>query len=60
MEIPLISQELIDYLDAQFPDKCPNISDSKRKIWVGVGASLVVKHLQRIKEDQHENILTSR
>tara|TARA_B100001142_G_scaffold94267_2_gene96086 strand:- start:8450 stop:8632 length:183 start_codon:yes stop_codon:yes gene_type:complete len=60
MEIPVISQDLIDYLGTQFPDKCPDVSDTERKIWTDVGASLVVRHLQRVKEDQEENILTNR
>ena len=55
--IPIITQELIDYLQRKFPDQCPNISDSDRKIWTDTGASLVIKHLQRVKEDQEENIL---
>lgn len=57
MEAPIITQELIDYLDHKFPDQCPNISDSERKIWTDTGASLVIKHLQRVKEDQEDNIL---
>lgn len=60
METPAITQELIDYLSRQFPDKCPDVIDTERTIWVNVGAAGVVRHLQRVKEDQEENILKSR
>ena len=60
MEPPLISQELIDYLDHQFPNQCPRITFTDRQIWFGAGSASVVKHLMRVKEDQEENILANR
>ncbi len=60
MRAPLITQDLIDYLDHQFPNQCPRVSFTDRQIWVSVGSADVVKHLKRVKEDQEENILTNR
>ena len=60
MEAPRITQELIDYLDHQFPNQCPRITFTDRQIWVSAGSAEVVKHLIRVKEDQEENILYNR
>ena len=59
MNAPPITQELIDYLDDKFPDKCPRITFTDRQIWVAAGSSDVVKHLRRVKDEQEENILTN-
>ena len=60
MNAPPITQELIDYLDDKFPDKCPRITFTDRQIWVSAGSSDVVKHLRRVKDEQEENILNHR
>ena len=45
----MISQELIDYLEKQFPDKSPDLNDNERKVWFKAGQSSVVSHLKDIK-----------
>tara|TARA_S200002703_G_C3664188_1_gene203935 strand:+ start:402 stop:605 length:204 start_codon:yes stop_codon:yes gene_type:complete len=53
----MISQELIDYLDKQFPDKSPDLKDSERQIWIKAGQASVVSHLKMILNDNDQNIL---
>ena len=53
----MISQELIDYLDKQFPDKSPDLSDDERKVWFKAGQSSVVSHLKKILNEKENNIL---
>ena len=53
-DCPLISQELIDYLEGKFPDTTPNITDSDREIWSKVGNVQVVRFLKRKFEEQFE------
>jgi hypothetical protein len=53
----MISQELINYLEKQFPDKSPDLNDNERKIWFKAGQSSVVSHLKKILNDKENNIL---
>jgi len=45
MEVPVISKELVDYLDAMFPDKCAELKDTERDIFYKSGQRSVVSHL---------------
>lgn len=54
---PIITPELIDYLERMFPDRCPEPMDPERNIWMAAGAVGVVRHLKRLLEEQEENIL---
>ena len=53
----MISQELINYLEKQFPDKCPDLNDNERKMWFKAGQSSVVSHLKKILNEKENNIL---
>ena len=53
----MISQELIDYLEKQFPDKSPDLNDNERKVWFKAGQSSVVSHLKKILNDKENNLL---
>ena len=53
----MISQELIDYLEKQFPNKSPDLNDNERQIWFKAGQSSVVSHLKKILNDKENNIL---
>ena len=53
----MISQELIDYLEKQFPDKSPDLNDNERKVWFKAGQSSVVSHLKKILNDKENNML---
>lgn len=41
----LISQELIDVLNILIPERCPDIADSDRQIWLYAGERSLVKKL---------------
>jgi len=53
----MISQELIDYLEKQFPNISPDLNDNERQIWFKAGQSSVVSHLKKILNDKENNIL---
>lgn len=53
----MISQELIDYLERQFPNKSPDLNDHERQIWFKAGQSSVVSHLKNILNDKENNVL---
>lgn len=54
---PPISQELVEYLDALFPDRCPDVSWNERKIWFVAGCVYVVRHLKQVQEEQCKTVL---
>lgn len=51
---PPIDEALLKKLDQVFPDKCPDINDSERRIWVDVGARGVVRMLHAVYLEQQE------
>jgi hypothetical protein len=51
---PPIDEALLKKLDATFPDKCPDITDRKRKIWMDAGARKVVLMLHAVYLEQQE------
>lgn len=55
--IPTITKELIEYLEAIYPDKAPKLNDSDRQIWATVGQVELVRHLRAIHDQQTETIL---
>tara|TARA_B100001939_G_scaffold334642_1_gene335819 strand:+ start:910 stop:1098 length:189 start_codon:yes stop_codon:yes gene_type:complete len=56
----MISQELIDYLEKQFPNKSPDLADNDRQIWYKSGQSSVVTHLKKILNDKENNLLNQK
>lgn len=54
IKLPPISKDLIDVLEALFPDKCPDINDSDRKIWIDVGQQKVIRFLKHQFKLQQE------
>jgi hypothetical protein len=56
----MISQELIDYLEKQFPNKSPDLNDNDRNIWFKAGQASVVTHLKKILSDNENNILNTK
>lgn len=45
IEIPILSEELIDYLDMSFPEKCAELNQNDKEIFYQSGQRSVVKHL---------------
>lgn len=57
-DTPKIPKDLLDYLEQQFPERCPDPKWDDRKIWREVGKREVVRFLKRLYDEQNENILT--
>ncbi len=51
-KIPVITEEMIDYLDKLFPDKCADLKDTDKEIFY---QRSVVNHLKEQFKIQGEN-----
>lgn len=54
---PIITRELIEYLDRLYPDKAPDVMTPDRDIWMDAGSVRVVRHLRSVLEEQEQNVL---
>lgn len=54
---PPLSKELIDYLEATVPERCPSLNMSEREIWLYAGKRELVRGLVEQFKAQQENIL---
>lgn len=54
-KIPIITEEMIDYLDKLFPDKCADLKDTDKEIFYKSGQRSVVNHLKEQFKIQGEN-----
>ena len=45
IKTPLISEELINYLEQLFPEKCADLKDTEKEIFHKSGQRSVVNHL---------------
>ena len=52
---PIISNELIDYLDSIFPEKSADLKDTEKAVFFKGGQRSVVNHLIKQKQIQEEN-----
>ena len=55
VQIPIISKELITYLDDIFPNKCADLQDTEKQVFYKSGQRSVVNHLLKEKKIQEEN-----
>ena len=55
IKTPLISEELINYLEQLFPDKCADLKDTDKEIFYKSGQRSVVNHLKEQFKIQGEN-----
>ena len=55
--LPYVDAALLNYLEALFPDKCPEPDASERDVWLTCGAVGVVRKLRSIHEEQREQQL---
>ncbi len=53
--IPIISKELIEYLDSIFPEKSADLKDTEKEVFFKGGQRSVVHHLIQQKKIQEEN-----
>ena len=45
IKIPIITKEIIDYLDSLFPDKCAELDQTEKEVRYKSGQRSVVNHL---------------
>ena len=55
VQIPIISKELIEYLDSIFPEKSADLKDTEKEVFFKGGQRSVVNHLIKEKQIQEEN-----
>ena len=55
IKTPLISEELINYLEQLFPDKCADLKDTEKEVFYKSGQRSVVYHLIEQFKIQGEN-----
>ena len=51
---PVISNELIEYLDSIFPEKSADLKDTEKEVYFKGGQRSVVNHLINQKQQQEE------
>ena len=54
-KVPLISDELLDYLDRLFPNQCAELDQDEKTIFYKSGQRSVVNHLKEKRKIQKEN-----
>ena len=52
---PVIKEDLLNYLDAIFPEKSADLKDTEKEVFFKGGQRSVVKHLINMKKIQEEN-----
>ena len=55
IKTPQISEELINYLEQLFPDKCADLKDTEKEVFYKSGQRSVVNHLIEQFKIQGEN-----
>ena len=55
VQIPIISKELIEYLDSIFPEKSADLKDTEKEVFFKGGQRSVVNHLIKEKQIQEES-----
>lgn len=51
-KIPIISSNLLKYLDSLYPNRCADLSLSDREVWFQAGQRSVIDFLLKAKEEQ--------
>jgi len=51
---PILDEALIKALEEAIPEKCPDITDRKRAIWMYAGKRQVVRMLRAVYLEQQE------
>ena len=55
--VPVITDELIQYLERLYRDVCPEPTMSDRDIWMHRGAVGVVRNLRLLRDKQRETVI---
>jgi hypothetical protein len=51
--VPLISLGIVEYLEALYPDRAPNITDTERMVWFKAGQVDAAKKIRHQYEIQN-------
>ena len=54
-DLPPIQKELLEALEALFPDRCPDESMTDRAVWIAAGGVKVVRKIRNEYERQNKN-----
>jgi hypothetical protein len=52
--IPILTLNVIEFLNLIFPERCANLTESEKEIFFASGQRSVVKYLNRLYEEQQE------
>ena len=55
VQIPIITNDVIEYLDSIFPEKSADLKDTEKEVFFKGGQRSVVNHLINQKKIQEEN-----
>lgn len=56
-EFPSITKTLIERLEILYPDRCPEMTDPERLIWIKSGQRSVITFLRSRYEEQQKTVL---
>lgn len=59
-QFPPVPLQLLEALEAQFPNQVPELSDTERQIWAKVGNQQVLRFMRRQFEERAENLLDTK
>jgi|TARA_R100001440_G_scaffold72550_1_gene96521 hypothetical protein len=57
LNVPHISKEMLDALDALFPERTPEINMDMKEIYFRIGQRSVIRYLHAEAKKQSENIM---
>lgn len=58
--IPYFTKEQVDFLNRMYPERCPEPKATDREIWMQVGQRQVVRHVNRLYQEQVARSLTGK
>jgi hypothetical protein len=56
-KLPLVSKELLAYLEETYPDRCPEPETPSRKLWMAAGQAALVRKLRQLHQTQLKDSL---
>lgn len=58
-DLPPLSEALVRNLEERFPDRCPDVLDTERRIWMDAGAAALVRFLrQELERQKRDGVLS--
>lgn len=56
-EFPTVTKTLIERLDILYPNRCPELTDPERLVWIKAGQRSVITFLCSRYEEQQKTVL---